>query len=195
MKFDLPHISGRDAAEEVIQVGEAVRAVRAGQKVVVHPSLSCRQCEMGTSSREYFCRNFKIWGFQTGPLDGAHAEVARVPEANVVPMPSNLSYEEAASMPLVLLTSWHMLIGRAKLKTGKDVLGWGPGSGIGVMAIQIARLLGARVIAVAFTEEKLQKAKNLAADDVVNHRAHDVVQEVRRLTNKRGVEVVFEHVG
>ncbi|MFQ5828306.1 MAG: zinc-binding dehydrogenase [Candidatus Methylomirabilia bacterium] len=195
MKFDLPHISGSDAAGVVSQVGSEVTSVKAGQEVVVHPSISCRICEVCTRGQEYFCRQFKIWGFQTGPLDGGHAEYAKIPEANAIPKPTTLSWEQAASIPLVLLTSWHMLVTRARLCPGEDVLVWGAGSGIGSVAIQIAKLMGARVIAVAGTDAKLEKAKALGADHVINHASQDVVAEVRRITNRKGVEVVFEHVG
>ncbi|MFQ5897336.1 MAG: zinc-binding dehydrogenase [Candidatus Methylomirabilia bacterium] len=195
MKFDLPHISGSDAAGVVTQVGSAVTSVKAGQEVVVHPALSCRICEACTRGQEYFCRQFKIWGFQTGPLDGGHAEYARIPEANAIPKPANLSWEEAASLPLVLLTTWHMLVTRARLLPGEDVLIWGAGSGIGSIAIQIAKLMGARVIGVAGSDAKLEKAKALGANHVLNHSSQDVVSEVRKITNRKGVELVFEHVG
>ena len=195
MKFDLPHISGSDVAGEIVEVGSAVTAAKVGDPVISHPSLACRVCEMCTSGREYFCRQFKIWGFQTGPYDGGYAELARLPEANVLPKPANLSWEEAASMPLVLLTVWHMLDTRAHLGPGEDVLLWGASSGLGVIGIQVAKLFGARVIAVAGTDEKCKRALALGADDAINYRTQDVVQEVRRLTAKKGVEVVFEHTG
>jgi NADPH:quinone reductase-like Zn-dependent oxidoreductase len=195
MKFDLPHISGSDAAGVVTQVGSEVTSVKVGQAVVVHPAISCRICEACTRGQEYFCRHFKIWGFQTGPLDGSHAEYARIPEANAIPKPANLSWEEAASIPLVLLTAWHMLVTRARLLPGDDVLVWGAGSGVGSVAIQIGKLIGARVIAVAGTDAKCEKARALGADHVINHRSQDVLAEVRKFTNKKGVEVVFEHVG
>ncbi len=195
MKFDLPHISGSDVAGEVEKMGNEVTAVHVGQRVLSHPVLSCRICEACTSGQEYFCRHLKIWGFQTGPYDGAHAELARLPEVNVIPMPSNLNFDEAAAIPLVLLTTYHMLVTRAQLKAGEDALIWGASSGIGHIGIQMAKLLGARVIAVAGTDEKCGKAKALGADDVVNYNTQDVVAEVRKLTNKKGVEVVFEHTG
>ena len=195
VKFDLPHISGSDVSGQVVEVGSAVTMATVGDAVVSHPSLSCRVCEACTSGREYFCRQFKIWGFQTGPYDGGYAELARLPEANVLPKPANLSWEEAASMPLVLLTAWHMLDTRAQLKPGEDVLFWGASSGIGVIGIQVAKLFGARAIAVAGTDAKCAKAKTLGADETINYNTQDVVQEVRRLTNKKGVEVVFEHTG
>ncbi len=195
MKFDLPHISGSDAAGVITRVGSAVKSVKVGQEVVVHPSISCRICEACTRGQEYFCKQFKIWGFQTGPLDGGHAEYARIPEANAIPKPANLSWEEAAAIPLVLLTAWHMLVTRARLCPGEDVLIWGAGSGVGSVAIQIAKTMGARVITVAGTDAKCEKAKALGADHALNHAAQDVLAEVRKLTNRKGVEVVFEHVG
>lgn len=195
MKFDLPHISGSDASGVVEEVGELVTSVKKGDEVIIHPSLSCRICEMCTSGREYFCRQFKIYGFQTGPLDGSHAQFFKIHEANVIRKPKNLSFEEAAAIPLVLLTAWHMLVTRAQIKPGEDILIWGAGSGVGHVAIQIAKLFGLRVIATAGSEDKLEKAKKLGADEVINHYKQDVVAEVRRITNKKGVEVVFEHVG
>ncbi len=195
MKFELPHISGSDAAGVVTAIGAQVTAVKVGQEVVVHPSMSCRMCPACTRGQEYFCRYFKIWGFQTGPLDGGHAEMARLPEANVIPKPANLTWEEAASIPLVLLTSWHMLVTRARLAPGEDLLVWGAGSGIGSIAIQIGKLMGAHVIAVAGTDAKLEKARALGADDVINHASQDVLAEIRKLTARKGVDVVFEHVG
>jgi alcohol dehydrogenase len=195
MKFDLPHISGSDAAGEVVEVGTAVTDIKVGDQVVVHPPVTCRRCEMCTSRREYFCRSFKIWGFQTGPNDGAYGEYARIPAVNAVPRPKNLTWEEAASMPLVTLTSWHMLVTRARLRPGQSVLVWGATSGIGVIAIQIAKLFNARVLAVAGTQEKLEVARSLGADELINYKTQDVAAEVRRLTDRRGVDIVFEHTG
>jgi crotonyl-CoA carboxylase/reductase len=195
MKFDLPHISGSEVAGEVAEVGSAVTTAKVGDKVIIHPGLSCRICAACTSGNEYFCRQFKIYGFQTGPLDGTYAEYVRIPEVNVIPMPSNLNWEEGAAIGLVLLTAWHMLIGRARLKPGEDVLVWGASSGVGHVGIQVAKMTGARVIAVAGTDEKCAKAKALGADECVNYNTQDVVAEVRRITGRKGVEVVFEHTG
>ncbi len=195
MRFPLPHISGSDAAGIVTEVGEAVEDIEVGDEVIVHPWISCRTCEACTSGHEYFCRKGRIWGFQTGPLDGAYAEVAKLPFYNVVPKPENLSWEEAASTALPLLTVWHMLSTRAQLKPGETVLVWGAGSGIGVFAVQVAKLFGAKVIATAGAEHKLEKAREYGADATVNHYEEDVVKRVKEFTNRKGVEVVFEHVG
>jgi NADPH:quinone reductase-like Zn-dependent oxidoreductase len=195
MKFPLPHIPGSDVAGEVIGKGELVTSVEIGQKVVIHPAISCRNCAACTSGHEYFCRNFKIYGFQTGPLNGGYAEMIRIPEANVIPKPERLSWEEAATVPLCLLTVWHMLITRAKLQVGQDILVWGAGSGIGSLAIQLARSMQCRVITTASSEEKAKKARELGADETVNPHTEDVVAAVKKFTNKKGVEVVFEHTG
>jgi NADPH:quinone reductase-like Zn-dependent oxidoreductase len=114
---------------------------------------------------------------------------------NCLPYPENLTFEEAASIPLVFQTAWHMLLARAELQPAEDVLILGAGSGVGSAAIQIAKLFEARVIATAGSDEKLQKAKELGADYLINHKTQKIREEVRRITNKRGVDVVFEHVG
>jgi NADPH:quinone reductase-like Zn-dependent oxidoreductase len=128
-------------------------------------------------------------------IDGGCAEFVRVPEVNCMPYPENLSFEEAASIPLVFQTAWHMLVARAELQPGEDVLILGAGSGVGSAAIQIAKFFGARVISTAGSDAKLQKGKELGADYLINHKTQKIREEVRRITGKRGVDVVFEHVG
>src|SRR5260370_4329852 len=128
-------------------------------------------------------------------IDGGCAEFVRAPEVNCLPYPENLSFEEAASIPLVFQTAWHMLVARAELEHGEEVLILGAGSGVGSAAIQIAKFFGARVIATAGSDEKLQKARQLGADHGINHKSQKIREEVRRITGKRGVDVVFEHVG
>lgn len=195
MKFPMPHISGSDAAGVVEQIGEAVDGIQVGDEILIHSWISCRTCKACTSGQEYFCREGKIWGFQTGPYDGAYAEFAKVPYYNVIPKPENLSFVEAASISMVLLTVWHQLVTRAGIKPGEDVLIWGAGSGIGSIAIQVAKLFGARVIATGGTQEKLERACQLGADLALNHYTDDIVKRVKEFTGKKGVEVVFEHVG
>jgi NADPH:quinone reductase-like Zn-dependent oxidoreductase len=195
MKFDLPHISGSDAAGEVVDVGSEVAGFKPGDEVMVYPGLSCRTCEFCADGRDTFCRQYKIWGFQTGPLDGGHAEFAKLPAFNILPKPKGLSWEEAASLPLVLLTTWRMLMGRAHVQTGDFVLVWGAAGGLGTMAVQICRTVGARAIAVASSDEKLQLCRKLGAEHLVNRKTQDVAQEVRQITGRRGVDIVFEHVG
>src|SRR5437879_3074909 len=188
----LPHIPGSDVSGEIAQVGSDVTTVHAGQKVVLAPGVTCGKCPACISGQDHRCRQFTNLGYM---IDGGYAEFVRAPEVNCLPYPENLSFEEAASIPLVFQTAWHMLIARAELQPGEDVLILGAGSGVGSAAIQITKFFGARVLATASSDEKLQKAKQLGADHVINHKTQKIREEVRRITNKRGVAVVFDHVG
>jgi NADPH:quinone reductase-like Zn-dependent oxidoreductase len=188
----LPHIPGSDIAGEVAQIGSEVTTVRVGEKVVLAPGVTCGKCAACLAGLDNRCRQFTNLGYM---IDGGCAEFVRAPEVNCLPYPENLSFEQAAAVPLVFQTAWHMLLVRAELQPGEDVLILGAGSGVGSAAIQIARFFGARVIATAGTDEKLAKARELGADDVIHHKSQKIREEVRRITNKRGVDVVFEHVG
>ena len=202
----LPHISGSDAAGEVIAIGDQVTHFKIGDRVAAYPNMSCRSfggtCEACSDDREYDCEKRIVWGFLTGPLWGGFCEVARLPEYNLVKIPDNVSYEEAAAASMTLLTSWHMLVGRAKIKPGQTVLVMGGSSGVGIFGIQIAKLYGCVVIATA-SPDKLEKLKELGADYAVDHRKEDWHKEVRGITKeiaKRdgvspGVDVIFEHIG
>jgi len=188
----LPHIPGSDVAGEIAQVGSGVNTVRAGQKVVLVPGVTCGKCAACLAGLDNRCRQFTNLGYM---VDGGCAEFVRVPEVNCLPYPQNLSFEQAAAVPLVFQTAWHMLVARAELQPGEDVLILGAGSGVGVAAIQIAKFFGAQVIATASSDEKLVKARELGADHTINHKSQKIRDEVRRITGKRGVDVVFEHVG
>src|SRR5271168_5586168 len=188
----LPHIPGSDVAGEVAEVGADVTSVRPGQKVVLAPGVTCGKCAACLAGQDNRCRSFTNLGYL---IDGGCAEYVKVPEVNCLPFPENLSFVEAAAIPLVFQTAWHMLLARAELQPGEDVLILGAGSGVGTAAIQIAKFFGARVIATASTGEKLEKARQLGADHTINHKSQKIREEVRRITNKRGVDVVFEHVG
>ncbi|MDC0199473.1 zinc-binding dehydrogenase [Candidatus Nitrosopelagicus sp.] len=198
----LPHISGTDAAGEVIAVGENVKNIKVGDRVVSHGNMSCRVCSRCTSGREYDCKKRIIWGFQTGPLWGGYCEIAHLPEINIIKIPDNISYEEAAAASMTLLTSWHMLVGRAKIKPGQIVLVMGGSSGVGIFGIQIAKLYGCTVIATA-SPEKLEKLKELGADYTVDHRKEDWHKEVFKISKEiaktkgdvPGLDVIFEHIG
>lgn len=195
VKVPLPHVSGSDAAGTVVEVGEDVRKIKTGDRVISHSNLSCRVCDMCTSGREYDCSERTIWGFQTGPLWGAFAQYTRLPEVNVAKIPDNVSFEDAAAISMVGMTSWHMLVGRAKIKPGQTVLVMGGGSGVGMVGIQIAKLYNCNVIATAGNKDKMDKCLQIGADNVVNHREPDWHKKVREITNKQGVDVVFEHIG
>jgi NADPH:quinone reductase-like Zn-dependent oxidoreductase len=188
----LPHIPGSDVAGEVAAIGSEVTTVRVGQKVVLAPLVSCGKCPTCVAGLDNRCRQATNLGYM---IDGGCAEFVRAPEVNCLPYPENLSFQEAAAIPLVFQTAWHMLVDRAQLQPSEDVLVLGAGSGIGSAAIQIAKFFGARVIATAGSDTKLEKARQLGADHVINHKTQKIRDEVRRVTNKRGVDVVFEHVG
>ncbi len=195
IKVPMPHISGSDAAGVVVEVGDDVTMFKKGDRVVSHSNLSCRKCDLCISGREYDCNDRLVWGFQTGPLDGAYAEYTKLPEVNLVKLPDNVSFVDAAAVSMVGMTAWHMLVGRAKIQPGQTVLIMGGTSGVGSIGIQIAKLFNCTVIATAGSAEKMEVCKKLGADYVVNHREPDWAKKVREYTNKQGVDVVFEHIG
>ena len=191
-KIPLPHIAGSDISGEVADVGAQVKRVKAGERVLLCPGISCGRCEACFKGLDSACRNYTVLGVF---VDGGYAELVKAPEANVIPIPGDLSFDEAAAVPLVFLTAWHMLFTRAQLRPGEDVLVIGAGSGVGSAAIQVAKAVSARVIATAGADWKLEKARALGADEVINHSRQSISGEVRRVTGKRGVDVIVEHVG
>ncbi len=192
IEIPLPHILGNDIAGIVREVGELATWVRPGDEVVLQPGVSCGHCLECLSGRDNLCRDYSVLGQSRA---GGYAELVVAPAVNVIPKPKHLSWEEAAALPLVTLTAWHMLVTRANLQPGEDVLVHAAGSGVGSIGIQIAKLRGARVIATAGSDDKLAKAKQLGADETVNYTREDWPKEVRRLTGRQGVDVVFEHTG
>src|SRR5947209_4052702 len=192
IKIPLPHILGCDVAGVVREAGELVTWAKAGDEVMVQPGVSCGHCPECLAGRDNMCDDYDIIGYRR---DGGYAELVAVPGVNVISKPKNLSWLEAAALPLVTLTAWHMLVARANVQPGEDVLIHAAGSGVGSIGIQIAKLRGARVIATASSDEKLAKARALGADEIINYTNADWPREVRRLTEKRGVDVVFEHTG
>ena len=192
IKIPLPHILGDDVAGVVREVGELVIGVNAGDEVMIQPGVSCGHCAECLAGRDNMCDDYDIIGYRR---DGGYAEFVAVPGINVIPKPKNLNWFEAAALPLVTLTAWHMLVARANVQPGEDVLVHAAGSGVGSLGIQIAKLRGARVITTASSEEKLAKARELGADVTIDYTQTDWPREVRRLTNGRGVDVVFEHTG
>ena len=188
----LPHVSGSDVAGVVEQVGTQVEGVIVGARVFVSPGLSCWKCENCLAGRDNFCSTFGIIGAKT---HGGYAEYVTVPFRNVLPMPENLSFEQAAAFPLVSVTASHMLFGLAELQHGETVLIMGAGSGVGSMAVQLAKLAGARVITTVGADDKIPKAVILGADAVINHAKEAVADRVKLLTEGKGVDVVIEHIG
>jgi NADPH:quinone reductase-like Zn-dependent oxidoreductase len=192
IEIPLPHILGNDVAGVVREVGELVTWVKPGDEVMVQPGVSCGHCEACLSGRDNLCREYDIVGYRR---NGGYAEFVNVPGVNIIPKPSGLSWEEAGALPLVTVTAWHMLVTRANVQPGEDVLVHAAGSGVGSIAIQLAKLRGARVITTASSEEKLAKARELGADETINYTSADWPKEVKRLTDRKGVDVVVEHTG
>ena len=192
LEIQMPHVLGNDVVGEAAEVGSAVRHVKPGDKVLVNPMLSCGTCAMCLRGDDNQCRSYDVLG---RIRNGGYAEKVSVPGVNCLPYPENLPWEQAAAVPLVFLTAWHMLVARAQMRAGEDVLVIGAGSGVGSAAIQIARMLGARVIATAGGAAKLARAKSRGAHDVVDHSSGDVGAQVRALTGKKGADVIVEHVG
>jgi NADPH:quinone reductase-like Zn-dependent oxidoreductase len=192
IKIPLPHILGNDIAGVVREVGALVNWVRPGDEVMVQPGVSCGHCAECLRGRDNFCPDYDMLGYRR---DGGYARLVAVPGVNVFPKTKKLTWEEAAALPLVTVTAWHMLVTRANVQPGEDVLIQAAGSGVGSLGIQVAKLRGARVIATASSDEKLAKAKELGADEVINYSDDSWPKEVKRLTDRRGVDVVFEHTG
>jgi NADPH:quinone reductase-like Zn-dependent oxidoreductase len=188
----LPHIPGSDGAGIVTEVGSATGNIKAGDRVLISPGISCGQCEYCLGGKDNLCRQYHVLGTQE---DGTYAEFVKVPVINVVPISEALDFVQAAAVPLVFLTAWHMLVTLTKVKAGETVLIHGAGSGVGSAAIQIAKLMGAQVITTAGSDEKIKKAKSLGADETINYREKNFIDEVKRITAKRGVDIVFEHIG
>ena len=190
LTLEMPHILGADIAG-VVEWSDTP-GIAAGMECVLAPGVSCGRCRDCLSGRDQFCRSYGILGEHRA---GGYAEKIRVPAANVQAKPKRLSFVEAAAVPLVFQTAWHMLVARAQVREGEWVLVHAAGSGVGSAAVQIAKLFGATVIATARGAKKLEAAKKLGADHVVDYDTQDFLAEVKKLTGKRGVDVVFEHVG
>ena len=191
-RIPLPHISGSDISGEISETGDLIKGRVQGERVLIAPGISCGACDYCTTGWESLCESYKIIGYET---QGGYAEYVAVPATNILSIPDKLSFEQAASVPLVFLTAWHMLVTRAHLAPGETVLVWAAGSGVGSAAVQVAKLLGARVITTVGSDTKKDKAEKLGADFVLNHHTDDVSGQVKKITNGRKANVVFDHVG
>lgn len=190
-KLEYPHRLGSDIVGVIDALGPGA-AGQVGAKVVVQPGLSCMRCAACLGGHDNLCRYYKILGENT---QGGYGEYIVVPQVNIAPYPERLSFPEAAASILPFLTAWQMVVHKARVQPGDTVLVQGAGSGIGVAAIQIAKLFGARVIATASSDAKLERAKALGADVTIDYTKQDFVAECKKLTDKRGVDAVVEHVG
>jgi NADPH:quinone reductase-like Zn-dependent oxidoreductase len=196
LTHQMPHVMGLEAAGDVAEVGEGVTAVAPGDRVAptfLISAGSCRNrvcnCDRGLDN---LCWNGGILGVTEW---GAYAEYVKVAQHNLIRLPDGLSYDDAAAAQVTMGTAHQMVVSQARIGPGEDVLVNAAGSGIGTAAIQIAKLAGARVIASAGSDEKLERARDLGADDTINYRRQNIAEEVSRLTGGRGADAVIESVG
>lgn len=195
-KINLPHVLGNDIAGDVVALGPNTRleTLQLGDRVIVSPGVSCWRCGPCLKNRDNLCESYSILGADGGW--GGYAEYAVVPARSLLPIPDEeMTFEEAASYPLTFLTAYHMLTALARTQEGETVLVVGASSGVGSAAIQIAKALGARVIAASSSKEKLEAARSLGADETIHTESEKLSACVKRITGKRGADVVFEHIG
>ena len=188
----LPHVNGCEVTGTVEATGDGARGLARGQRVIIFPGFSCGTCEYCLRGQRTVCVRY---GYLGAHKDGGYAELVKAPAANLLALPETISFEAGAAIPLAMLTSWHALVAQAKLRPGQTVLVQAAGSGVGSAAIQIARLIGARVMTTVGADDKIEFAKSLGAEHVVNYRTQDFVDEAKQWTGKRGVDVVVEHIG
>jgi NADPH:quinone reductase-like Zn-dependent oxidoreductase len=192
VRIPMPHISGSDISGVVESVPEEETQFRKGDEVIVNPGVGCGHCERCLTGRDDQCQEYTIIGYGS---DGGYAELVKVRRDHLIRKPAGMTFEEAASFPLVFETAYHMLVTKARVRPGETVLVLGANSGVGIASVQVAKLLGAEVIATAGDARKMARAKALGADHAINHYADDILEEVKTLTDRRGVDVVIEHVG
>ena len=192
VRYPLPLIPGCDGAGVVAALGAGVDDLELGTRVLLAPGIACGHCETCSAGRDNECRHYGILGEHR---NGTNAEAIVVPRANAIPIPQALAFEDAAALPLAFLTAWHMAVARARIQPGDDVLVHAGASGVGSCAIQIARSLRARVITTVGSEAKANLVRSLGAEHVILYRETDFADAVRDLTEKRGVDVILDHVG
>ncbi len=191
-EFSLPHIAGMDAAGEVERVGYQVTNVQPGDRVLINPSINCKHCPRCVKGQDNYCPSLKVLG---GNVNGGFAEYVKAPASHVYKLSDQLSYDAAACIPTIYVTAWHALVDRGQLRIGEDILIHAGGSGLGTAAIQIAKMCGARVITTVGSDAKVEKAKAIGADVVINYNREDFLAVTKEVTDGKGVEVVMEHVG
>lgn len=192
LKYEFPHRLGADVAGEVEALGPGARHVTIGQRVAVSPGVSCGVCQSCLAGDDNLCRSYRILGESA---QGGYSRHIVVPDTNLLPIADSLDFESAAALPLTALTAWQMVVRRGEVRPGQTVLVHAAGSGVSAMAIQIAKMLGATVIATTTQADKADRARSLGADRVVVSTEEDFVGVCKALTGKRGVDVVIEHIG
>jgi NADPH:quinone reductase-like Zn-dependent oxidoreductase len=188
----LPHVNGCEVTGTLEAIGPSVSGLTVGQRVIVFPGFSCGTCEFCLRGERTVCLRY---GYLGAHKDGGYAELVKAPAGNILPLADAITFEMGAAVPLAMLTAWHALVAQARLAPGQTVLVQAAGSGVGSAAIQIARLMGARVMTTVGSDDKIEFARGLGAEHVVNYRTHDFVEEAKTWTAKRGVDVVVEHIG
>lgn len=188
----LPQVMGIDGAGVVAAVDEGQPGLQVGDRVLLYPGVTCGHCEFCVRGQEVLCTSMKLLGEHR---DGTMAEYIALPARNAVPMPEGWTFEEAAALGVNHLTAWRMLMTQARLQPWETVLIFGIGGGVSLAGLQLAKAMGARVIVTSREADKCERALALGADAAICSSSQDVVREVMRLTNKRGVDVVFENVG
>src|ERR1051326_618760 len=192
VKIGMPKIVGSDAAGIIRELGQDVVGLSVGQRVTINPGISCGRCEFCTAGFGSQCVSYAMVGENR---DGAYADLIAVPAHIVMPIPDSVSHEIAAAAPLVFLTAWSMMVVKGNIRPGEDVLILGAGAGVGTAAIQIAKMVGCRVFATASTTEKLERARRLGADVLIDYKTDEFDKRIRELTNRRGVDVVVDYIG
>ena len=191
MKIPMPHILGADGAGVIVELGSEVKSVRSGDKVCLYSFTGCGECEFCLSNRDFMCIRVRSLGER---LDGTYAQYVKVAPENCFPVPSYMTFDEAAAFPLVFVTVWRMLVTNARLQPGETLLIIGIGGGVASAALQVAKRMGARVIVTSGSDEKLERAQALGAEHGINHRRKNFADEVKLLTDNRGVDVVLDSV-
>ena len=185
-------IMGGDGAGVVDDIGAAVKGIRRGDRVIINPGISDRTCEYCLKGEQSLCVKYRLLGEH---LPGTIADYVVVPAANVRIVPDSIPWDVAAAFTLATLTAWRMVVTRARVQRGENVLIWGIGGGVALAAMQIAKMHGATTWVTSSDDDKLHRARSLGADETLNHRTQDVAKEIRARTGKRGVDVVIDNVG
>lgn len=192
VQFPLPLVPGCDGAGVVAALGAGVSGPPVGTRVALQPGVSCERCAACLSGDDFLCRHYGMLGEHR---DGTNAQFIAVPASSLIPISDGLPFETAACIPVAFLTAWHMVVARARVQPGDTVLVHAGASGVGIAAIQIARLFHARVFTTVGAPGKVQAVRDLGAEEVILYRDADFASEARRLTGKRGVDVILDHVG
>lgn len=190
--YSFPHIVGSDAAGVIESVGAAVTGWKVGDRVMMNPGIGCNECELCAADQQPLCRNYRLLGEH---VPGTIGEFVVVPAGNLARIPEAMPWSQAAGFSLVALTSWRMMMARAKVRAGETVLIWGIGGGVAQCCLQIAKMIGATAIVTSSSDEKLERARAMGADHVLNHARDDVPRAVRTITGGRNADVVVDNVG